>query len=180
MIIPLAPVFQCGAPSPVNAGTKNTPPLSGILSAITLVLAAWSTKLILSRNHWITWPAIKILAPIEYFTFPSLPHATVRSPFSVSGATSPVYISGTALVPYVFFAAPSSKQACPNNAALWSPAIPVIGISAPNHSGSVYPKIPTDGLISGSIHFGIFSIERSSSSHFNSWAFITIERAALE
>ena len=51
IIIPLAPVFQCGAPSPVNAGTKNTPPLSGILSAITLVLAAWSTKLILSRNH---------------------------------------------------------------------------------------------------------------------------------
>ena len=34
-------------------------------------------------------------------------------------------------MPYVFFAWPASKHACPKRAACWSPAMPAMGISAP-------------------------------------------------
>ena len=71
-------------------------------------------------------------------------------------------------VPYVFFTLPFSKHACPNKAACWSPATPLIGIFASNSSAVVYPKIPLDGITFGSIDFGIFNSSSNSSSHFKS------------
>jgi hypothetical protein len=39
----------------------------------------------------------------------------------------------------VFFASPASKQAWPKSALCWSPAMPAIGIGAPNNDGCAWP-----------------------------------------
>ena len=44
----------------------------------------------------------------------------------------------------MFLARPGSQQPWPKSAACWSPAMPAIGISAPNHSGSVTPNTPLE------------------------------------
>ena len=51
--------------------------------------------------------------------------------------------------------APGTKQAWPNRAACWSPAIPATGRSRPrNASGSVRARAPYDGTTSGSADSG--------------------------
>jgi hypothetical protein len=42
-------------------------------------------------------------------------------------------------VPYVFLADPGSKQAWPNVAACWSPALPAIWIGPPRTDASHWP-----------------------------------------
>ena len=67
----------------------------------------------------------------------------------------PMFINIKHPVPYVFLAAPGSKQACPNNAACWSPATPLIGMETPNISLDVSPITLDEGTTSGKIHSGI-------------------------
>ena len=73
--------------------------------------------------------------------------ATVVSMPSVGGGHAAPTLSSTKLpVPYVFFAMPGSKHACPNSAACWSPAMPLIGMPAGTPQRSdVTPKRPLDG-----------------------------------
>src|SRR5258707_244961 len=52
--------------------------------------------------------------------------------FSDVTATSPVLSSRKQPVPYVDFAMPGMKQACPMRAACWSPAMPAIGSARPD------------------------------------------------
>jgi len=60
-IVPRLYMSQCGAPSPVNAGTKYTFPLSDTDSAMSSVSAADEISFISSRSHWTTAPATNTL-----------------------------------------------------------------------------------------------------------------------
>jgi hypothetical protein len=51
----------------------------------------------------------------------------------------------------------------PNAAACWSPAQPVIGISAPRKLAAVDPKLPLDRRTSGRMHRGTPKMPQSSS-----------------
>src|SRR3954464_7424299 len=51
-------------------------------------------------------------------------------------------------VPYVFFARPGERHACPNSAACWSPAMPAIGTLTP--SSSVCAHTPDESTTRGS------------------------------
>ena len=56
---PRAPARQCGAPSPVSAGTKVTPPLSDTVRAsASISLALWMMPSP-SRSHCTAAPAMK-------------------------------------------------------------------------------------------------------------------------
>ena len=60
MIRPRACGSQCGAPSPVSAGTKTTPSVSGTVAAIASVSAADPTICSPSRSHCTAAPVTKI------------------------------------------------------------------------------------------------------------------------
>ncbi len=57
-------------------------------------------------------------------------------------------------MPYVFLAIPGSKQACPNVAACWSPALPATAISAPSKSARARPTIRLAAVTLGRIERG--------------------------
>ncbi len=85
-----------------------------------------------------------------YTGSPLGPHPMVVSrPWVEVGRRLPVLRSRNAPVPYVFFACPGFTQPCPNNAACWSPAMPVTGISTPRCSAAQTPNIPLELRISG-------------------------------
>jgi hypothetical protein len=66
----------------------------------------------------------------------------------------------------VFFVMPGSKQACPNSAACWSPAMPLTGTPAPTAVPSaVTPKRPLDGRTSGRHDAGTSNRSSSSGAH---------------
>ena len=59
-IVPRACGSQCGAPSPVSAGTNTTPSVLSTEAAISAVLPAESMIPSPSRSHWIAAPVTKI------------------------------------------------------------------------------------------------------------------------
>src|SRR5437868_438168 len=85
-----------------------------------------------SRSHWIAAPVTKIAPSSAYATVPSdnFQATVVSIPAAGEGHAAPTFNSTKLPVPYVFLAIPGVKQACPNNAACWSPATPEIGIPA--------------------------------------------------
>lgn len=63
----------------------------------------------------------------------------VSNRFSDRRALSPVFSIKKQPVPYVLFAIPGSKHACPIKAACWSPATPAMATGAPSQSAWVVP-----------------------------------------
>gem|GEM_PF-7046392 len=109
---------QCGAPNPANAGTKNNPPASGTDAANASSSATDRTSCNSSRSHWITAPPTNTEPSSAYSVSPDTRHAMVVSRlFRDTTGSAPVFISKKHPVPYVFFAMPGAKHACPNNAA---------------------------------------------------------------
>ncbi len=64
--MPAACASQCGAPSPTNAGTNTTPPVSGTLAASASTSADAPMSFRLSRSHCTTAPPIKMLPSSAY------------------------------------------------------------------------------------------------------------------
>ena len=60
-IVPRAYWSQCGAPSPANAGTRYTPPLSGTVAASASTSSADAMIPSPSRSHCTTAPPMKTL-----------------------------------------------------------------------------------------------------------------------
>ncbi len=75
---PRASASQYGAPSPVNAGTTYTPPVSGTLRATALVSATSSTRPSSSRSHCKSAPAMNTL-PSSAYSGPGAPGADAAS-----------------------------------------------------------------------------------------------------
>ena len=107
--------------------------------------------------------------------------ATVVSiPSAGGGHVAPTLSSTKLPVPYVFLAIPGSKQAWPNSAACWSPAMPLTGMPAGTPQRSdVTPTVPLDGTTSGSARSGTCSSSHSSSSHSSRPMSNSIVRLAL-
>src|SRR5690348_1474013 len=146
-MVPRAYGSHHGEPKPVNAGTRNTPPVSGTDDASGPVSAADAMIPKPSRNHCTAAPVTKIAPSIAYVTAPGASdHATVvRSPSTGAGSTEPTFVSTNEPVPYVFFVMPGSTHACPNSAACWSPAMPLTGTRNPAAElGAVTPNRPDD------------------------------------
>ncbi|MNY10046.1 hypothetical protein D3C86_1430010 [compost metagenome] len=74
---------------------------------------------------------------------------------------------------------PGAKQAWPNSAACWSPAMPRIGMGAPNRAGSVLPNSAAQSSTSGSRLGGMSNSASSSSSQRWVWMSNSRVRAAL-
>ena len=74
---------------------------------------------------------------------------------------------------------PASKQACPTNAACWSPIIEQMGKSTPNNDLTAIPKSATLSRTSGNILRGILNRASSSSSHSTVAIFSNKVREAL-
>ena len=100
-IVPRADGSQSGAPSPVNAGTKTTPPESGTVPASASVSAAAPISPSPSRSHCTAAPVTKIAPSRAYVGRPSGPsQATVdRRPASERTTSSPVLTSTNEPVP---------------------------------------------------------------------------------
>src|SRR5919197_3146588 len=156
MMVPRAYGSQCGAPSPTRAGTKYTSPVFGTDSASGPTSDACSMIPNPSRSHCTAAPVTKIEPSNAYSTFPPGPDAmVVIRPDDDVETSRPVFINTNEPVPYVFFVAPGLKQAWPNSAACWSPAIPEMGTAAPKKAlGSVTPNRPDEGIASGSTDRG--------------------------
>ena len=83
-----------GAPSPVNAGTRYTPPVLLIDWASASVSAAWDMIFSSSRSHWMVAPPINTLPSSAKTGFPPIRRAmVVSSPFRLCTGVSPVFIS---------------------------------------------------------------------------------------
>ena len=104
-IAPRAYISQRGAPRPVNADTRYTPPLSGTLSARMSHSCAVPIRPSSSRSHWIELPALNTLPSSAYVVLPLTDHATlVTRPLTLRTDLLPVFMSVKQPVPYVFFA----------------------------------------------------------------------------
>ena len=89
-----------------------------------------------------------------------------RSPAAERTTAGPVLASTNDPVPYVHLVSPGLKQAWPNSAACWSPAMPATGRSRPrNAPGSVRATTPVEGTTSGSARCGTCSSSHSSPDH---------------
>ncbi len=100
VIVPRAYWSHHGAPMPVSAGTKYTPPLSPTLRAS---LSTSDDERIMpspSRSHCTTEPPTKMLPSNAYAVLPAIFHATVVSRlfFDMTGL-SPQFISRKQPVP---------------------------------------------------------------------------------
>jgi len=99
-ISPRAYGSQCGAPSPANAGTRYTPPLSGTLAASASTSAAVRISPSPSRSHCTTAPPMKTLPSIAYCTrWPIREAIVVSRPERLGTACSPVFSSMKQPVP---------------------------------------------------------------------------------
>ena len=133
-----------------------------------------------SRSHCTTAPATNTAPSNAKSSRPGGDAAVVdKSLCWERDACSPVCINAKQPVPYVFFTKPERKQACPNSAACWSPAIPAMGISLPNKSPSVTAITPLDGTIRGSIDRGTPNSESIDSSHVHVFRSMSSVREAL-
>jgi hypothetical protein len=131
-MVPRASGFQCGAPSPVNAGTNITPPLSGTLAASCCTSLLERIAFRPSRSHCTTAPPMKTLPSRANWRVAAGCAALVAiRPFAEGSKRSPVFISMKQPVPYVFLTCPGRKHAWPKSALCWSPQAPPIAIGAP-------------------------------------------------
>ena len=80
-------------------------------------------------------------------------------------------------MPYVHFASPGAKQACPTSAACWSPSAPATG--TPGSTVTHVPNTSAFGTISGSIRAGTSSVFSSGSAHSRARRSISIVRLAF-
>mmetsp|Transcript_544 Transcript_544/g.1208 ORF Transcript_544/g.1208 Transcript_544/m.1208 type:complete len:347 (+) Transcript_544:148-1188(+) len=129
---PRASVRQCGAKSPLKAGTKHTPAESGTLAASPSISFADLMIPRLSLSHDTAAPAMATLPSSAYWGGASLPswNAIVeRSPWLDGTSWDPVLRSMKHPVPYVFFASPGLHR-WPSVAACWSPRHPAMGTPA--------------------------------------------------
>ena len=100
---------QYGAPSPTNAGTRYTPPVSVTDSARRWLSAAVRITPSPSRSHWMAAPAMNTLPSSAYVIVPPSRHAIVVSnPWREATGASPVLSSRKQPVPYVFLASPGT------------------------------------------------------------------------
>ena len=76
-IVPRAYGSQCGAPSPANAGTRYTPPLSGTDAASVRRRRTVAIRPSPSRSHCTTAPPMKTLPSSAYSVRSPIFHATV-------------------------------------------------------------------------------------------------------
>src|ERR1041385_5069523 len=91
VIVPRASGSQCGLPSPTNAGTMCTPPVSGTEAASAAESEACLRRPSSSRSHWITAPAMKRLPSSAKPGPPRRLQAAVAStPPGGEGGCSPV------------------------------------------------------------------------------------------
>ncbi len=117
-MVPRAYGSQCGVPSPVNAGTKAMPPLSGTDAASASTAGAESMIPRLSRSHCTAAPVMKMLPSSAYCSGCSgRDQAIVDSSPLLETERSPEFITTNDPVPYVFFAMPGRKQRWPKSAA---------------------------------------------------------------
>src|SRR5438309_11211053 len=99
-VVPRAYGSHQGAPRPVRAGTKTTPPVSGTEAAIGPASDAASMRCRPSRSHWIAAPVMKIDPSNAYASCPDGPQAmVVRSPDVDRAGRSPVFMSTKDPVP---------------------------------------------------------------------------------
>ena len=99
-IVPRAYGSQCGAPSPANAGTRYTPPLSGTDSGQRLDVGRLRMMPSPSRSHCTTAPPMNTLPSSAYFVLPPIFQATVVSSlFCETTGRSPVFCSMKQPVP---------------------------------------------------------------------------------
>jgi len=93
-IAPLAAGSQWGAPSPANAGTIVTPPLSGTRAARASTSEEREMSPRPSRSHWTTAPPTKTLPSRAYSVRPAIRHAMVeRSRWREMTGRLPVFMS---------------------------------------------------------------------------------------
>ena len=99
-ITPRACSSQYGAPRPVKAGTRYTPPVSGTCRAAASLSEASAIRPRPSRSHWIVAPATNTLPSSAYSTRPSIPQAiVVTRPDCDAAGFVPVFISRKQPVP---------------------------------------------------------------------------------
>ena len=100
-IVPRACGSQSGAPRPVSAGTKTTPPESGTERASASLCSAEEMMPSPSRNHWMAAPVTKIAPSSAYSIRPSgCCQATVESsPCPEGTGADPVCTSTNEPVP---------------------------------------------------------------------------------
>src|SRR5436190_1145078 len=133
----------------------KTPSVSSMDAASGPVSAASRMMPSPSRIHWMAAPVTKMAPSYAYETAPpaSFHPTVVSSPSTGFGQVSPTFMSTNDPVPYVFFVIPGSKHACPNKAACWSPAAPLIGTpssrSRPSSPDATTPNLPDEGRTSG-------------------------------
>ena len=91
-----------------------------------------------------------------------------------------MFMSAKAPVPYVHFASPSAKHACPKSAACWSPAIPAMGRpSGRKPRRAVRPTTSALPTIFGSTLAGTRKWRSSSGSHSARARFMSSVRDAF-
>ena len=110
---------------------------------------------------------------------PSSWYASVVSSLLALGAFVPAFISRKQPVPYVFFASPGEKQACPNSAACWSPRMPATRTPGSTESAAHSPSTPLLGATAGSMRGGTRNAAHSAGSHCRLWMLNSSVRDAL-
>jgi hypothetical protein len=68
-------------------------------------------------------------------------------------------------VPYVFFASPSEKHACPKSAACWSPSTPAMRTPGSTESAAHAPTTPDEGTTRGSMAAGTRKARSAAGAH---------------
>ena len=135
---PRASSRQCGARSPLKAGTKQTPAVSGTLEATGSTSSGPPMRPSWSRSQLTARPPVATEPSSAYWVGASFPSwkATVVSRPCVEGTMEvPVFMSRKRPVPYVFLASPS-RHLWPRVAACWSPTEPLTGTPSrhPRHT----------------------------------------------
>ncbi len=117
--VPRAYGSHHGDPSPVNAGTRYTPPESATDAASGPISDASRITPRPSRSHWMAAPVTKIAPSIAYVTSPGASDQAivVSNPSTGAGSADPTLVRTNEPVPYVFFVIPGATHACPNRAA---------------------------------------------------------------
>src|SRR2546423_1868387 len=103
--VPRAYGSHHGDPSPVKAGTTNTPSVSSTVAAKGPTSAASRMMPSPSRNHWIAAPVTKIAPSYAYVVgrpSASCQPTVVNKPSTGAGHDDPTFISTNEPVPYVF------------------------------------------------------------------------------
>mmetsp|Transcript_47751 Transcript_47751/g.88946 ORF Transcript_47751/g.88946 Transcript_47751/m.88946 type:complete len:277 (+) Transcript_47751:629-1459(+) len=181
--VPRASSLQCGANRPPNAGTNTQPALPSAPHSAANASAsdALPSTLSWSLSHCSREPATAT-APSRAYTggCPCSWYATVvRSPWVEGTGSVPVFIIKKQPVPYVHFASPALKHACPKRAACWSPKIPATGTPGKPVPGAQTQYTSELVLTAGSMALGMRKAVSSSSSQESVWRLNKSVRDAL-